>query len=318
MATFTRLIIIALIGMIGFNLFLIHLLMSGSSFNQTSSNLHALTQTLAIEPQTLASKPQTLASKPQRPAYKFTDPALANEVMSKLDIFKLESFKDDKTMNIRLSLKDFYNLDTNGSYCEKHREYFANNSEYIFKQKNFMSSYAQNTQVRRLTLDKHYDNSMPHIPYAFSTKLIRMNPNISLIATDKPLFSRRQVMKHYSCLGQMSNHIPGHGDLTRKDHTVQALNIYAQTYHTRPQCFDYERFFPKSYMMFKEDQCKEFFNIFNSDAYMQEKKEKGVVYMKKIGAKVHVGEGVFPVDQQEEDIIRETYKEWQFLWFGQR
>ena len=61
-------------------------------------------------------------------------------------------------------------------------------------------------------------------------------------------------------------------------------------------------------MLRDKEQCEEFFEEFLSPKYKEMKKERGMVYFRKIGADVHEGKGVFPVNDVEENKIQTLYK----------
>jgi len=118
----------------------------------------------------------------------------------------------------------------------------------------------------------------------------------------------QQIGKSYACLTQNYNHIPGHGNINRKDKAAEALIGYNQLYAERPQCFNSSKFFPATWILNFEDQCKEFFNHFNSPAYQQLKEEKVIVYIRKLGIGSHMAKGVQPVDDDEEGEIRKIWR----------
>ena len=134
-----------------------------------------------------------------------------------------------------------------------------------------------------------------------------MRVDAHLFFTIDLFYYSRQVGKQFSCLTQASNHIPGHGSVYRKDGVGQALVNYAKSYESRPECFNYKQYFPKTWMLADKEQCISFFKEFNSPLYQKMKAERTVVYFRKIGAFVHEGHGVFPVTEQEEASIRAQY-----------
>jgi len=94
----------------------------------------------------------------------------------------------------------------------------------------------------------------------------------------------------------------------RKDRNAAVLVKYADSYRDRPQCFSFDKYFLRTFILSQEAQCKEFFAEFNSPYYKRLKEERNVVYFRKIGADAHEGSGVFPVTDDEEVHIREIYK----------
>jgi len=120
---------------------------------------------------------------------------------------------------------------------------------------------------------------------------------------------RREINKQFACTTQAFNHIPGHSSLYRKDYITQGVIKYLKKWENQPQCASGNMYFPPTVALDDKEQCETFFKHFNSEAYQQEKREKGgIVYFRKIGANAHQGMGVFPVNDQEEAKIRKMYK----------
>jgi len=209
--------------------------------------------------------------------------------------------------------RPFYGLTSDYNYCEKHRAFFANNPEYVFTQKNFVTSYSgpiiRKTVLGGLGNDIHPEISDKAKNVAPTDEAaIQMRSDTSLIVTIGEMFYYRQINTQFSCLGQMSDHIPGHDSLYRKDYATRNILNYVKGYESRPQCLDAGRFFPKTFALRNPQQCKEFFKIFNSEEYEKLKAERGIVYFRKVGADAHGAEGVFPVDDQEKIHINTLYQ----------
>ena len=118
----------------------------------------------------------------------------------------------------------------------------------------------------------------------------------------------RNVGTQFSCLSQMSNHIPGHESLYQKDFAAESVVKYAENYKAKPQCFSFDKFFPETWVLYNKKQCRDFFALFNSEQYQELKKERNIVYIRKVGADLHKGLGVQPVNEEEEQELRATYK----------
>ena len=243
----------------------------------------------------------------ERNHYRFDDPLLAFLLLEKLDIFeeiKLNSLDGADYKHTAEGLL------ANDNYCSEHRAYFVNHPELVFNTKlNFITNYWLNHKLRsqvipKLGVDLHPDFIPKKENPTFHSKP-RVEANIFF--TRNLFYYQRQVGKQFSCLSQASNHIPGHGKMYRKDHVAQALVDYARSYSSRPTCFSYDQYFPKTYGLQDKAQCLEFFEEFNSEKYIQLKQQRNVVYFRKIGADAHEGSGVFPVKGAEEDKIRERY-----------
>jgi hypothetical protein len=118
----------------------------------------------------------------------------------------------------------------------------------------------------------------------------------------------QKLGQDFGCLTQGYNHIPGHASMSRKDMAAGLVTIYAKKYLEKPQCFNFDKFFPKTWLLHLENQCQEFFEQFNSKSYDEQKEKSGIVYIRKLGSGPHKGLGVQPVDEGEERTIRTQYQ----------
>ena len=240
----------------------------------------------------------------------FDDPFVAYQLLTKLDVFeKIDtgSRPEDKFE------RPFRGLKINNNYCDEHRAYFVNHPEEIFETTNFVTDYWWTHPFRTTVLPLFGNDAMPEMSLqqarsAHKDFVYEVPVNASAFFFNHLKFDKRIIGKHYSCLTQMSNHIPGHDDMYRKDLVGAALVEYTKDrYLDKPQCFSFNKFFPKTWVLTKEDQCKEFFEEFNGPLYQKLKEERKVVYFRKIGADAHEGTGVFPVGTDEERYITKLY-----------
>lgn len=236
---------------------------------------------------------------------RFDNPAAAYELLTKLDVFSVVEGLEGANYQA-----DIAGMKSNSNYCHEHRSYFVSHPETIFKDRyNFVTNFVPNHQLRRTVLPA-IGNDKSAI---FSDKTKKDYTNGQALDTNiffhfNLMFYPRKVGEQFSCLTQASNHIPGHNKLYRKDLSSQALVEYAAGYRTRPDCFGYNKYFPKTWVLRDKKQCEDFFREFNSPLYQQMKSERNIVYFRKIGANVHEGKGVFPIDINEEKSIKELYQ----------
>jgi len=241
--------------------------------------------------------------------YHFADPELAYKILTQLDTVQpWDNNGWNKTYATRQYRSAFFGLTNDYKYCEKHRAYFTNNPGYVFSQVNFMSSF---DGLVRKQLQAIGNDIMPNTTLGVkpkSPRAVDIKPEVNLIVTWGEMNNHRQPQTQYSCLGQMSNHIPGLKSIKTKDNLAENIYQYAANYQktNRTQCF--QKLFPKTFSLVKEDQCKQFFEEFNSQEYQRKKADQKVVYFRKIGAELHGGDGVFAVDDKEEKYIRELYQ----------
>lgn len=248
-------------------------------------------------------------------SYKFKDHVTAYYVLEQLD--QLEPI-DIKYINVSKGAKEdyyrhFLGTKVDEDYCQKHRAQFVSDPSFIFDKKNIMVSHNHETNMRVRVLPKIGNDMHPRIFREMKDKLKNnftydLKTDISSFFTHDEMYPFRRLGKHFSCLTQSSNHILGIEDLYRKDFAAQATDRYQEQYETRPHCFSYDKFFPRSWVLYQSRQCVDFFKAFNSHEYARLKKERNIVYLKKIGAHVHRGQGVLPVDDKEEHFLRHLYK----------
>ena len=241
----------------------------------------------------------------------FKDPVMANLIMKELDIFEPYYNRRPRFTWPYQYIGYFLGMKIDNEYCDKHRNYFAHNPGYVFNMSNYVSSYIPQHFARVYALDVIATNAQPKIQYwgnANRSKVYDVPLNTSLYVTGSTAFYKRHVMKQFSCLGQMSNHIPGHDSLYQKDKSALALAKYKQEYKTRPECLAPNKYFPKNYLMSDQIQCLEFFKVLNSERYKQLQQERNVVFIRKVVGK-HAGAGITPVNKTVEEAIRKTYQD---------
>jgi len=247
---------------------------------------------------------------------KFTDPEFAYLILEKLDVFEVYHPPGLTPEEARARLtRTILGLTYDDHYCDKHRARFVMNPNISFKEKSFMTNYRALAVFRSEVIPRIGGRDlMPNVHSKMDEDLqdkyvFDLRDDLNMFFTSVDLFSYRQIGKHFSCLTQISNHVPGHELLYRKDQNGKSLVKYGKRYLTRPQCFNDGKFFPKTWVLTEADQCREFFSVFNSPKYNELKKERGMVYIRKIGAMAHQGRGVFPVvSEDEENYIRNLYK----------
>ena len=273
--------------------------------------LNLLLISLSVYNAFLSSRVLLQQDPPFKP-HNFTDPALAYEILTHLDIPKPYDNGWNPSQAANKYQAPFMGLTSDYKYCEKHRAYYVNNPEHLFSEINFMTGWLNIVRFDFLgaigndvmPMTSSYVSGIPPT----SHQAVDIRPEVSLIVTWSFMHYRRQVQTQYGCLAQMADHIPGLENIKTKDGLAESLSKYEGNYKTRLQCFDSSRFFPKTYSLTKPEQCKEFFEIFNGEKYQRLKAQQKIVYFRKIGAIAHAASGVFPVDEKEEEYIAERYK----------
>jgi len=245
----------------------------------------------------------------------FKDTILAYQILTEFDKFRPTVFKDPEE---QATLKKRYGTVNNGilaedDYCNRVRANFVENPEKIMTDMSFVTDHAISSFLRKtifpaIGLDPQPELHRGKSAKELATATIPFRTDLSIFYGDFVLYQHMDIGKHFSCLSQESNFIPGHSSLYRKDYVAKNFNQYVKKYEDKPQCFDGEGYYPRAYLMTNKDECVEFFKLFNSPRYQELKAQKNIVYIKKIGAGVHAGKGVFPVDSSEEADIRKQYK----------
>lgn len=237
--------------------------------------------------------------------YAFDDPKIAYALLEKLDIF--EEIKPGSLKGVKDS-NPAGGLLANNNYCKEHRAYFVSHPEIVFDNLNIVTNYWRSHKVRTQVIPKIGKDMHPEIYPGAKNPRSSMKIDANMFFTYELFFYKRHVGRQFSCLSQSSNHVPGHDKMGRKDLVGQAQVDYAKKFESRPHCFNFNKYFPKTWVLQKKDQCLEFFKEFNSEKYQTMKKERNVVYFRKIGAGVHEGKGVFPVNNKEEAYLNKLYK----------
>ncbi len=246
--------------------------------------------------------------------YKFINPDLAHKVLAKLDVFEPipVTYLGPGVMAKEQYEKPFLGLTNDDEYCNKQRAYFTQNPEMVFDKMNFVMEHGFHALLRQ-TASAVGSDAMPtigrHMPKPQQDKrLFDLSPNVNLFFTIGGVHRYKHVGKHYACLAQQYNHIPGHYSLNRKDTIAEGAIAYSQKFQDKPQCFSYDKYFPETWLLYKKESCQEFFAKFNSPEYQKLKKERGIVYIKKVAVGSHRGQGVFPLTDDQEEILRKEYK----------
>ena len=246
--------------------------------------------------------------------YKFDDPTTAYYVLEALDTNERpNSLVGIGTLHQNNLTRRFHmGLTTDDQYCQNHRALFVNDPQSVFTTVKIFSDYEQNSTLKT----KIFADVGVNIQSNIGTHMDRSMKQAEIfdIRTDatvffcRALYVARQVGKQFSCLTQMSNHIPGNILLTRKDYGAEAIAEYKKSYETRPQCLDSNKFFPTTYLMTKKDQCESFFNHLDSPQYQELKNERNIVYIRKVAVGAHAAGGLSLVDEKEEYDLRKLYR----------
>jgi len=239
--------------------------------------------------------------------YQFINPEMAYELLTQLDIDSYVGDKALKTANYS-KVTGWWELRKGVDYCKSHRALFVKDPQFIFGKPNFITNYWKNHKVYTYVIPTIGKDLTVRVDEGELHYVNEKQLAANIFFTFHLFHNLKQVGKQFSCLTQAYNHIPGHDKIIRKDMVGQALVEYNEGYKTRPECFNYERYFPKTWVLTNKTQCQDFFKEFNSPYYEKLREERNIVYFRKIGANVHEGKGVFTVNREEEILIKDWYK----------
>jgi len=246
---------------------------------------------------------------------KFTNPYLAIKALSQLDVFVPVDdsyFKSGGVMRTKYE-KPFLGFKSDDLYCEKQREAFVKNPAIVFNEMNVVFESGPSHLIRKKVLPGIGNDIHPKVGTHMGTVkyeqfLYDINPHVNIFWTSTAMNEYKHLGKHFSCLAQMSNHILGHRALDRKDYVAENAIAYGKNFRDRPQCFSHDKFFPETWLLYDKEDCETFFKILNSAEYEEVKKEKHIVFIRKVASGSHRGEGVQPVDKDEEENLKTIYE----------
>jgi len=269
-------------------------------------NLNQSQQTLTPRILSVADVNQT--------TYKFNQPDLSYYLLKELDIYKkpIANYSAYKVDTHRNYSGYYLGLTKDDRYCDKHRAIFVRHADTFFTMKKFATDYhpqlfIRNKTIPKLGIDMHPDVGV-HMPDELKRQfLYDLRPDVNVFFMND-MHSMREIGKHFSCLTQESNHIPGHFSIYRKDFLAESVQTYSKQYATRPQCFSHRKFFPKTWILYWKNSCQNFFKYFDSRKYQKEKEKRGIVFIKKIGANAHKGTGIALVTDEVEQNLRNLYQ----------
>jgi len=255
------------------------------------------------------------ANMPTFHSYRFDNPMLAYKILSQLDIF--EPVNDSVFGAVKEGANKYhvpwFGMINDDNYCNKHRAYFVENPENLFEEMNFITTAPPSSLMRGKVLAAMGNDIMPHIGSHMRKNekenfLFEVRPDAHILFSSSSSGLYKHIGKHLACLTQAVSNIPGHSSFSRKDIAAESAINYAKNFQDRPQCFNHDKFFPETWLLYNKEACQEFFNKFNSEEYLKQKAEKKIVYIRKVGSGAHRGAGVFPVTDEEETFLRETYQ----------
>jgi len=256
-----------------------------------------------------------ILTKTPKTGLKFDNPSLALKVLNQLDVFTPVDdfyFKNGRTIKNKYD-EPLLGLKSDDLYCEKQRAFFVKNPAVVFDEMNVLLDSHRTSLVRSKALPEIGNDIQPKIGEHMNAQKWKefeydISPEVNIFWTSRSMNEYKHLGKHFSCLTQMSNHVLGHRALGRKDYVAENAIAYGKSFKDRSQCFSHDQFFPETWLLYDKEDCENFFNILNSVEYEEAKKEKHILFIRKIASGSHRGEGVQPVDKAEEDDLKAIYE----------
>eukprot|EP01015_Nassula_variabilis_P011637 TRINITY_DN1942_c0_g1_i2.p1 TRINITY_DN1942_c0_g1~~TRINITY_DN1942_c0_g1_i2.p1 ORF type:complete len:552 (+),score=85.87 TRINITY_DN1942_c0_g1_i2:81-1736(+) len=227
-------------------------------------------------------------------------------------LFNQQDFKNENFFVKKFQYnreKKFKGFIQQNNYCINSDLYHILHPENV-EQKNIFTNYHKEYMRELISTWGHDIHNETNRIFKRNEHRFRrlFKPAISVYITmSAKMHSHYTPGKSFMCFFQMYNFIPGTYAITRKDTLVRSVNNYADKYEkANSTCFKREMFLPRSFRLYDYKECKAFFQILDSEEYANLKKQKTVVYIRKI-SKAHRGEGVRLVDEAEEQSLRTQY-----------
>jgi len=285
-------------------------------WNLPHNNFKTLSELPVFEDKDYLALKKELDDNHKKDPLQFNDPILAYKVLSLLDVYKPvhESNFVYPGFNVSKFHRPYLGFKSDDQYCEKHRLQFVNHPRTIFKEMNVIFAVGHQHLIREKVVPGIGGNDIQpkigdHMPKRERDSFMYdISPRVNLFWSSGPMNEYKHLGSEYSCLSQMSNHIFGHRALSRKDTVAENAIKYEKSFRNRSHCFNHNKFFPKTWLLTNKQDCMEFFSKLNSQEYTKLKKERSIVYIRKISFGSHRGHGVQPVTQEEENDLRKLYR----------
>ena len=246
----------------------------------------------------------------------FTNPSLALKVVRLLAPYIEVPLKHYNSYNIIGTDygKIYLGIKIDPDYCDKVLQNFVEEPSIYFNELNFLTDDLPDALMRSKLIPTVGRDLNPNTTYAVipkknsSTPRWFLDPKITMYYINRELHYHHRYGKEIACLYQEFSYIPGIATLFRKDYVASSATNYTYKYADKPQCFDGNKFFPRTLALDNKTECEKWFNYINSDAYKEEKRQKTIVFIRKISVGSHQGKGVQVVDEEEEKNLTETYQ----------
>ncbi|CAD8070870.1 unnamed protein product [Paramecium sonneborni] len=113
------------------------------------------------------------------------------------------------------------------------------------------------------------------------------------------------------CLFQNYNHLPQRASLSHKNRLMTNQMSYLRVLNQNgadADCIANATYLPKTYRLFNEYECEQFFTYINSEEYEEMTKKEGPQFIIKMGKEIHRGRGINMLFPQEKEELNKRFK----------
>lgn len=184
---------------------------------------------------------------------------------------------------------DLFYVPRRKHYCQANYLYATLNFENYFLDTNYIFMDYPNTSSLKKELSVNFDflNTTIYKRKEFNKKQIsklqnmEWNPKLKIFFTGSNFNYNHKIGKTHLCMFQMSNHLPGTGVLHREDLLADKLKVFSHKKKRYP-CFSVRKFYPKTYRLYKANECKAFFSYVQTSKFKKDMKVKNVFVLKNV------------------------------------
>ncbi|CAD8109435.1 unnamed protein product [Paramecium sonneborni] len=198
-------------------------------------------------------------------------------------------------------------------YCIKSDTYKYYHPDSIM---NDTYTFRESMGLVKQALQQHFFDVLPNVTLFKRNKRIphqyQLPYQLTLPYTyyDQLLFNFK-VGQSSLCLFQNYNHLPQRSSLSHKDQLMTNQLNYLNDIRNKgldEDCITNATFLPKTYRLFEESECKEFFSHLNSLEYQEKVNKEGPQFIVKMGLEVHRGRGITMLFPQETEELKNRFQ----------
>ncbi|CAD8189187.1 unnamed protein product [Paramecium octaurelia] len=181
---------------------------------------------------------------------------------------------------------------------------------------NDVYTFREYSGLVKQALQQHYFDVLPNVTLHKRNKEIPCKYKLPLQLTlpftyyDQLALSFK-VGQSSLCLFQNYNHLPQRSSLSHKNQLMTNQLKYLNDIKNKgldQDCLTNATFLPKTYRLFDESECKQFFSYLNSTEYQDKVKLEGPQFIVKMGLEVHRGRGITMMFPQETEELKDKFQ----------